>query len=389
MNSTFLKQLKLFFIAINIALVFLMPDKAFSRNIKVGLIITEHPITIGSNSDSSLINLNSKTPVNKTRKKESYIVQNINGLIKVTHKKSNTVLGSFSGPLKLVPDKENGLVYCNKSWYRGELLILTNNDKKNITIVNNLDLEKYLLSVVPSEIPNHWHKEALKAQTVAARSYALGYLGRRKAKGYDLESSVEDQVYLGVSVEKSSTSKAVKETNGIILIDKNNNPLIALYHSSGGGYTDSIENLWDDVSPSEHIQPRPDYDDNSPHFKWYREFSTATLNSLLKDLKIGEIQNVTALSRSIANRVTWLKITGASGETLIRGEELRKFLKLPSSKFNITFDKNSIKFAGRGYGHGLGLSQWGSKALAEKGLTYDQILSHYYTGAKLVKYTEE
>ena len=375
------------FIGFNLILIFLFPLQALSKNIKIGLITSESPITIGSDTDGNLINSHTNTTINKITKKDSYLIQNVNGLIKVIHKKSNAILGSFTGPIKLTPEKENGLVFCNKSWYRGELVILANGDKKNITIVNNIDLEKYLLSVVPSEMPNHWHKEVLKAQTVAARSYTLGYLGRRKNKGYDLESSVEDQVYLGVSSEKTSTSKAVKETEGIILVDKDNKPLIALYHSSGGGYTDSIENLWNE-KPSEYIQPKPDYDDNSPHFKWHKNFSISEVNNQLKNLEVGEIKDIIPLSKSISNRITWLKIIGTSGETLIRGEEFRKCLKLPSSKFNIDLGKTGVRFAGRGYGHGLGLSQWGAKTLADKGFTYDQILSHYYSGARLVKWTE-
>ncbi len=387
MNITNPHNFKKIFIGFNLTLIFLFPIQVLSKNVKIGLITSETQVTIGSDTDSSLINLHTNTIINKIKKKDSYVVQNVNGLIKVIHKKSNTVLGSFTGPIKLIPETETALVFCNKRWYRGELIILANDDKKNITIVNDIDLEKYLLSVVPSEMPSSWHKEVLKAQTVAARSYTLGYLGRRKNKGYDLESGVEDQVYLGVSSEKSSTSKAVKETQGVILVDKDNNPLIALYHSSGGGYTDSIENLWDE-KPSEHIQPRPDYDDNSPHFKWYKKFSISEINKQLKSLEVGEIKDIIPLSKSVSNRITWLKIVGTNGETLIRGEEFRKFLKLPSSKFNISVEKTHVRFAGRGYGHGLGLSQWGAKTLADKRFTYDQILNHYYSGARLVKWTE-
>ena len=375
-----------------VLLLFLLiafPLNALSKDIKIGLLTTDKSVIISSNQNGILINSFTNNLITKTIKSEPYQVQNINGLIKITDK-SKKILGAFRGPIKLIPEKKDGFVSCNNHWYRGELLLLTNGDKKNLTIVNNVDLEDYLLSTVPSEIPNKWNKEALKAQAVAARSYSLGYLGRRIEKGYDLESTVEDQVYLGISSEKRSTTQAVKETKGIILLDKDNKPLVALYHSSGGGYTDSIDNLWDKKQKplghiSDHIKAKPDYDNNSPHFKWFRSYKITELNNLLTSLNIGEITNITPLSRTVANRIMWIKLAGTKGETTIRGEEFRKLLKLPSSKFHLKIENNIIKFSGSGYGHGLGMSQWGAKALAESGFTYDKILAHYYSGIRLTK----
>ena len=361
------------------------------KELKIGLTTSTSQITIGSKVSATLINSFNNQPIQKTKSFDLYNIQNIKGLISISNKQTNTKLGAFRGPIKLIPDKKNSLVKCNNRWYRGELVALISRDKTGITIVNDINLEDYLLSVVPSEIPNTWHKEVLKAQTIAARSYALGYLGRRNNKGYDLESTVEDQVYLGISSEKKTTSQAVKETEGKILIDKEDRPLIALYHSSGGGYTDSIENLWEtnEIKPSVHIQPRPDYDDKSPHFKWFRSYKITEINNLLSNLNIGEIKNFIPLSRSVSQRILWIKIIGTSGETTIRGEEFRKLLKLPSSKFNHSIEKDYIKFAGRGYGHGLGLSQWGAKALAEHGFSYEQILAYYYPETRLIIRTSD
>ena len=324
---------------------------AISMNIKIGLITSDQNIKIGSDTNSRLINIFTNKEIIKIRKMETYLIKTVNGVISITNKLTDASIGSFTGPIELIPDK--GLVFCNDRWYRGRLIIFTNGDKKNITVANNVDIEDYLLSVVPSEIPNKWHKEALKAQAVAARSYSYGYMGRRKSKGYDLESSVEDQVYLGISSEKKSTTNAVKETEGIILLGKDGKPLIALYHSSGGGYTDSIENLWNE-KPSEHIKPRPDYDDNSPHFQWYRNYSKNEINNLLKDLNIGEIKDIIPISKSVANRIMWLNVIGIKGQKKLRGEELRRALKLPSSKFNLKIEKDVVKFFGRGGGGGVG-----------------------------------
>ena len=369
-------------------LFFLLVPPAECKELKIGLVTTNKEITINSSGKASLVNLFTGKEISKTKRYEYYSIVNKEGLLSTINKSTNLKLGAFTGPIELIPEDKNNLVCCNKTCYRGALIITTNNNKNDITVINSVDLEDYLLSVVPSEIPSTWNIEVLKAQSIAARSYALGYLGRRREKGYDLESTVEDQVYLGVLREKRITSEAVKETKGEILVDEENKPLIALYHSSGGGYTDSIENLWDE-KPSKHIQPRPDYDDNSPHFKWFRNYTKSEINKYLSSLNIGEIKNLTVLSRSISGRVTYLKIIGTLSDVTLRGEEFRKYLKLPSSKFNFIINNEEVRFAGRGLGHGLGLSQWGAKELAENGFSYKEILAHYYPGAMIIKTTNE
>lgn len=387
MIKVFFKKPKVKLLFLKLILLFSLSPEALSKDIEIGLITSESPIIISSNQEAALINLYNNKIISKINKGENFNVTNVRSLVKVLHAKTDTSLGAFTGPVKLVPEDKNGLVFCNNRWYRGELIIFTNGSKIKLTAVNKVDIEDYLISVIPSEIPYKWHKESIKALSVAARSYALGYLNRRRSKGYDLEATVEDQVYLGVSSEKNTTSEAVKETKGKILLDADNRPLIALYHSSGGGYTDSIENIWD-IKPSIHIQPRPDYDDNSPHFQWYRNYKPEEVNNLLSILNIGDINEITPLSRSESQRIKWIRVAGTKGKVKIRGEVFRRYLKLPSSKFNLTIEDNQLKVAGRGYGHGLGLSQWGSKHLAEEGFTYDLILSHYYPEAKLVNYED-
>lgn len=358
------------------------------RDIEIGLITSPGEITIGSNKNSIVLNSFTNKEISKINSHSNLVIHNAGGLISISLNKTENKLGAFTGPIKLVSEKKGGLVHCNNKWYRGELILLTNNNRSSITVVNKVALEDYLLSVVPSEIPNQWAIEAIKAQSVAARSYALGYLNRRRSKGYDLESTVEDQVYLGIASEKKRTSDAVRETNGLILLDKENKPLIALYHSSAGGYTDSIENIWD-KEPSDHIKPKPDYDDNSPHFKWYKTYELSEISKLLNSLKLGEVTSITPISRSISKRVMWIEITGTNKKIKMRGDEFRRAIKLPSAKFNLVIENNKVKFAGRGYGHGLGMSQWGSKALAENGFTFKEILSHYYPDAKLVKWDKD
>lgn len=374
---------KFYSILFLISFAILYPSSSYSKEIKIGLNTSTEKIRIGSSVKAKFVNSFNNTVISNIKEREAYTVHNANGLISITHVPSNKPLGAYTGPVQLIVEDKNGLVFCNKKWYRGELIIQKGPNNNQITIVNKVDLEDYLLSVVPSEIPNTWNMEALKSQSIAARSYALGYLGRWKEKGYDLEASIADQVYQGILSEKGRTSKAVKETRGLTLADKYNKPIIALYHSSGGGYTDSIENLWE-MKGANYIKPRPDYDDNSPHFKWYRKYELSEVTNKLSHLNIGNILDIVPLVRSISQRVMWLEIRGENNKIKLRGEDFRKFVNLPSSKFNMLIENKYIYFAGRGFGHGLGLSQWGAKALAEAGFTHEEILAHYYPGTRLI-----
>lgn len=354
-----------------------------SKNIKIGL-VTSKNIDAGINESGKLINLVDGKAISNISRNDNLSFKVIENKIEI--KKNNDILGLFTGPIKLSNKSNAGLIKCNNKWFRGELVLILRDN--SITAINDIDIEDYLLSVVPSEMPHSWSIEALKAQSIAARTYAIGYFGRRIEKGYDLESSILDQVYNGVSAEKESTTMAVKDTNGLILADEKNTALITLFHSSGGGFTDSIENIWKfkkDIKPSKYIQPKPDYDDKSPYFNWERNFSYSKINNLLAELKVGQIKSFNPIGRSLSGRVLEIEITGEKAKKVLYGEELRMLLKLPSSKFTVSFNQSSINFTGKGYGHGLGLSQWGSKALAEKGFNYLQILTHYYNGARLIR----
>lgn len=388
MKRDFIKLAGVVFIGI-IFVCSLTVSTAQSKELKIGIDENTNEANIHSNGNFILVNLANEQIIANFDKNEIITIKNQNGLIYTTHGNKKFNGETFTGAIQLVPINQKTHVSYKNNWYRGKITILPRGQDK-LTVINNVDLEDYLLSVIPSEMPHYWHKEALKAQTVAARTYALGYLGRRKEKGYDLESTIEDQVYLGVVSEKKATTKAIKETRGNILVDKNNQPIIALFHSSAGGYTDSIENIWGskEIKPSVHIQPRPDYDDKSPYFKWDRKINIDQINTLLNNLNIGELKEIIPLRRSISNRITEVKLIGSLDTKTVNGDNFRRMLKLPSAKFNFIFEDNQITFWGRGFGHGLGLSQWGAKILAEKGFNYKQILAHYYPGTRLIMISE-
>jgi stage II sporulation protein D len=278
---------------------------------------------------------------------------------------------------------DDDLVALNGKLYRGCLWIRptadapaagTKQPEPSVSVINILDLEDYLLSVLPSEMPATWPAEALKAQAVAARSYAVANLGKHAKDGFDVKATIEDQVYSGVSAERDSTNRAVAETEGVV-IKFGGKVITAFFHSAGGGFTELSENVWGRNLP--YLKSVPDYDDASPHFAWTRQFTPDSLEKAFGQ-DLGQILNVMILTRSSANRVQDALLVGSNGTRYVTGDVLRSALKLPSTVFNVGCDENGYTFAGRGFGHGLGLSQWGAKALAEQGYNAAQILTYYY-----------
>ncbi|HEY9677305.1 MAG TPA: SpoIID/LytB domain-containing protein [Drouetiella sp.] len=273
----------------------------------------------------------------------------------------------------------NQVVVVNGKLYRGALWLKpclqdAASDSNGITAINIVDLEDYLLSVLPSEMPASWPLEALKAQAVAARSYAIANIGKHSRDGYDLRATVDDQVYLGVTQENPRSNRAVAETEGIILKHEGR-PVSAFFHSTSGGSTEVAEYVWG--KPVPYLRMVPDYDDMSPHFAWNRKVAVMDLQRAVCP-ELGSLSSFQIVSRTPSNRVKDVMATGVNGSKTISSDLLRKAFKLPSTNFNVVCKDGNFEFLGRGSGHGLGLSQWGARALAEHGYNAAQILTYYY-----------
>lgn len=283
----------------------------------------------------------------------------------------------------VTPKTADGLVGVNGKLYRGQLLLAPNrNSSDKLNVINLVELEDYLLSVLPSEMPSLWHPEALKAQAIAARSYAMANLGKHAADGYDVKANTEDQVYAGVGQESDSCNLAVAQTQGIVL-KQLGKVITAYFHSGGGGHTEAPEAVWG--GSRSYLKSVPDFDDASPMFSWSQSAQIGALEETLRksNVDVGEVLNIQILSRSDAMRVQKMLISGSKAARVVSGEQFRRFFSLPSTKFNVGVDGDKYVFAGRGYGHGLGLSQWGAKTLAENGYNAPQILKYYYKDVML------
>lgn len=289
---------------------------------------------------------------------------------------SNVRLGNWqAGQLWVEPTGE-GYIWIGDRWYRGDVRLVRRGNR--LDAINYVDLEAYLYSVVGAEMIASWPVEALKAQAVAARSYAL-YKRAESPNGlYDVDTTTATQVYKGLESETSSTVRAVRETATQVMVS-GGQIVLAVYHSSSGGHTENVEDIWS--SPLPYLRGVPDYDQNAPAYQWSKSFSAAELSRRVGG--VGTIQQAIPERTTPRGRIITMKIIGDRGTTRVTGEQLQRALGLRSRLFSITATGDGFQVNGRGFGHGVGLSQWGAKALAEQGWDYRQILGHYYRNAGL------
>ena len=299
-------------------------------------------------------------------------------------------------------------IWLGKRRYRGEVRIGV--QEKRLIAVNHLGVERYLMSVVGSEMPKDWPKAALQAQAVAARTYALKRLG--KTDSFDINSTESSQVYLGIESETKSTINAVNSTRSLVLRHKGK-LISAVFHSISGGRTEASGSVWKYQLP--YLISVPDYDQHSPKYQWIMSFNPHDLRKIF--FEIGGLNNLRILKTSQTGRIIQAKAYGPKGEILFTGNQIRQRLKLKSThaKFEVLAEKtksekNTSKFLtnsknfkslpllppipkgyfllvrGFGAGHGVGMSQWGAHGMAKKGANFRQILHHFYSGIKILPY---
>ncbi|MEH2060887.1 MAG: SpoIID/LytB domain-containing protein [Nostoc sp.] len=272
-----------------------------------------------------------------------------------------------------------GFVYIGDRWYRGRTLVVPTD--KGLTAVNWVDDQEYLYSVLGGEMDTSWPQEALKAQAIAARTYAL--YEREKQRNnpvYDLGNTPDRwQIYKGVISEAPSTYAAVDSTLGQVLTYKNR-IILSVFHACSGGHTENVEDVWGSNEP--YLRAVQDYDQNISECNWVKTFSPSEISA--KFPEVGNVKDMIPETYSPFRSVKVLKIVGNRGTKVLQGEEVRTALKLKSTRFTVTKGGDgSFVLQGLGYGHALGMSQWGAYNLARQGVNHLQILGHYYQGVAL------
>lgn len=263
--------------------------------------------------------------------------------------------------------------------YRGEMSFIV--ETGLIVPINTLFLEEYLYSVVPSEIGEFFPDEAIKAQILAARSYTYSKINENLGKQYQLVDGTDSQMYLGYQRENPKINRLVNETQGEVIC-YDSKPIIAYYHSTSGGFTANIEEVWNG-NPVPYLKMVDDTGngDESPRSVWSFSIKKSEFSK-----KVGFNVNGIIIEEMKNGRVTLVKIFGDKSMT-ISGNELRKIIgynKIFSTIFDVFDFENELIFAGRGSGHGVGMAQWGACGLAKKGKNYKEIVKFYYTGVEII-----
>ncbi|RJQ56628.1 MAG: SpoIID/LytB domain-containing protein [Nitrospiraceae bacterium] len=278
-----------------------------------------------------------------------------------------------------------GKVFFNGQSYSGSIEVMR--DENGLYVVNSLPFEKYIEGVVASEVGRNWNMEALKAQAVISRTYAVFNKNLNGEKNYHLTSSVLHQVYKGENPDPLVT-EAVTATEGEILTYQGK-PVNALYHSTCEGKTELPEEVWAESFP--YLKSVECNGKNTPYESWRKRFAFEEINKALGMTGFKDIAviSITATGRAKTLRIVYSSMneTNPSGME-IRATELRRLLgykEMPSTDFTVTRTDTEVIFDGKGYGHGVGLSQWGALEMAREGKNYMEILSHYYPGTVITK----
>lgn len=256
-----------------------------------------------------------------------------------------------------------------------------------LSVVNQVDLEEYVKGVVPSEVSSAWHPEMLKVQAVAARTYALYNKMLSAAREYDVVATIQDQVYRGRSGVDRRVEEAVESTRGIVVTHLQA-PIYAAFSSTAAGPTEDAVNVWANKDLPYLKGVECPFDLESPYYQWRASVKIEQMeqNLRLQGFSVGTIATITPITYSRAGRVSRLRILHSGGETVLRGEDLRKavgYTVIPSTQFEVESIGAEVVFTGYGAGHAVGLCQWGAKELAELGYSYSSILQYYYPGTEL------
>jgi stage II sporulation protein D len=307
------------------------------------------------------------------------------------------------------PSADGSFITWNGKRYRGNIVITATDS--GLLVVNVLPMDSYLRGVVPLEIGNRTSAEiaAVQAQAVAARTYAYKHLNGSRA--FDMYSTVQDQVYGGVDAEKPLSDTAITTTADLVVL-YGGQPISTPYHSTCGGSTASVTEVWYDQPDQPYLRPVSDripgsdkfYCDPSPRFSWTQSFDAAALRAVMEKYLVaytkapkggvGKVRDVREQGKTPSGRVSALTVQTDSGTYTLRGNDIRFVLRDPKGTIlNSTFfdlmrakdsgEVSALTLNGHGYGHGIGMCQWGAIGRARAGQSYRTILETYYPGTTI------
>lgn len=425
-------------------------DTDFDGFVKVRLtrpLKSDNSVNLYCDSGFSIFNLNDlENEIDFLDVKEIYATLDDEGSVSLFDKDNNLIYNiNCDDNLAITcKDVSERKIKVENIYYRGYILFNSIQDK--LYVINYVDLEEYLYGVLPKEMSYSFHEEALKAQAIAARTYAIRNLNKHIEEGYNLCDTVDCQAYGGLNVENSKTNKAVDDTKGIIMT-YDGYPIYAVYHSNSGGHTADAEEIWGSYIPY-LIGVEDEFSSSYPNSRWQIKITSEEISYKLyrNNIDVGKVLDIIIMDTSSHGRVSKLKIVGDKGEEVISGNYLRSLIGetvLKSTYFTVekenvyeddikvysiyeddyirTIDLDNINVVhgdgnistideidavitengvetldfnrtpveinfhidGKGYGHGVGMSQWGAQGMAVNGYSFEEILKYYYRGINI------
>lgn len=337
-------------------------------------------------------------------------------------KQNDSILFAFAPKQNITLSSPKNRFKIEKQEYRGELELISNNS--SLTAINYIGLQDYLYGVLPKEIPPEWEMDALKAQAICSRNFTITNMGKFKKYGFDLDTTTTSQVYGGIAAEDQRTNRAVDDTNGEL--GYYNGEIASLFfHSESGGQTESSENTWGMTKPY-LVGVNDSFSSNGSYATWTYTISKSKLEGILSrsGQSVGTIKQISIDERTENGRVKKLTIYGTSGNKSFTKESFRRLIGntaiksmyfdfadntasprtlsndldaifadlsnllnkkssspifLPSGLIQVT-SSDPIVIIGHGFGHGVGMSQFGANIMAKNGNNYQDIISYYFKG---------
>lgn len=277
-------------------------------------------------------------------------------------------------------------IYVNDRQFRGAIDIIKDQNNK-LSVVNHVDLEEYLYGVLYHEVNHNWPIEVLKAQAIAARTYALYQKLVSGNKYYDLTADAYSQVYGGRTSEKWRATRAVNLTQGMVLTCQGK-VFPAYFHATCGGSTTDASTLWNVDIPV--LRGRTcNFCSISPHYNWQKELTVDYLQSRFREASYEiAIFSIEILERDDSGRILDLLVKGKGKDIKLSGNKFRLMVGpniIRSSNFEVKARGKYMTFIGKGWGHGVGMCQWGAFSMSSQGWKAEDILRYYYPGSDITR----
>ncbi|MDR1941738.1 MAG: SpoIID/LytB domain-containing protein [Endomicrobium sp.] len=367
---------KFFFIPLIFICSFSYAAMTARKDIKVGIIINAQSFVAASNEEFIISDAsNRKFKLSKGRAKLSF-------------SGGQLLLDTNKIALPAVISSAKGVIFADKKAYRGYLSVVKS--AKGINVINVLSVEDYLKGVVAREASPGWPLESLKAQAVISRTYTLANLNKHKHEGFDMCAQTHCQVYGGASSEYLPSNKAVIKTKGEVLV-YGGKFAQTVFHANCGGHTEDPKYVWNWAAqtPPYLEGVKCVYCKNAPHSEWEQTIDESFIRSKLSSYRVGKIKSIKVKGKTPAGSAIDIEILHSNGNLTFNAYKFRLAVdawKIKSATFE-SIEKNGTKFTfkGKGWGHKVGLCQWGAKGMADAGKKYKRILSFYYPKTEIVK----